>query len=113
MLLSNCTFDRGSLSPTYTKPFDMLVRGNESGDWRREWDSDSRAPFRFCKLQKPHCRECRECQRYRRPLHAIARWLFCVSQCDGVHCRETWKPCSAAWVQIAGSQPTLSAALAT
>jgi hypothetical protein len=33
-LLSNCTFDRGSLSPTYSKPFDLFVRGNETGDWR-------------------------------------------------------------------------------
>ena len=32
-LVSNCTFDRGSLSVTYIKPFDLLVRGNESGDW--------------------------------------------------------------------------------
>ena len=40
MLLSNCSFDRGSLSPTYTKPFDMFVRGNESGDWRAVWDSN-------------------------------------------------------------------------
>jgi hypothetical protein len=38
-VLSNCTFDRGTLSPTYSKPFDLLVRGNETGDWRREWDS--------------------------------------------------------------------------
>jgi hypothetical protein len=32
-LLSNCTFDRGTLCPTYTKPFDLLVVGNETGDW--------------------------------------------------------------------------------
>ena len=42
ILLSNCTFDRGSLSPTYNKPFDLFVEGNESGDWRREWDSNPR-----------------------------------------------------------------------
>ena len=24
-VLSNCTFDRGSLCPTYTKPFDLFV----------------------------------------------------------------------------------------
>ena len=41
-VLSNCTFDRGSLCPTYSKPFDLLVRGNETGDWRREWDSNPR-----------------------------------------------------------------------
>ena len=23
-------------------PFDLLVRGNETGDWRREWDSNPR-----------------------------------------------------------------------
>ena len=27
-VLSNCTFDRGSLTPAYSKPFDLLVRGN-------------------------------------------------------------------------------------
>jgi hypothetical protein len=42
ILLSNCTFDRGSLSPSYSKPFDMFVQGNEKGDWRREWDSNPR-----------------------------------------------------------------------
>jgi hypothetical protein len=29
-VLSNCTFNRGSLTPTYRKPFDLLVRGNET-----------------------------------------------------------------------------------
>ena len=33
MLLSNCTFDRGSLSPTYVKPFDVFAKGSETGDW--------------------------------------------------------------------------------
>ena len=32
-MLSNCTLDTGSLCPTYSKPFDLLVRGNETGDW--------------------------------------------------------------------------------
>jgi hypothetical protein len=41
-VLWNCTFDRGSLCPTYSKPFDLFVRGNETGDWRREWDSNPR-----------------------------------------------------------------------
>ncbi len=41
-LLSNCTFDRGSLCPTYVKPFDLLVAGNETGEWRRERDSNPR-----------------------------------------------------------------------
>jgi len=31
-VLSNCTFDRGTLSPTYSSPFDLFVRGNETGD---------------------------------------------------------------------------------
>jgi site-specific DNA recombinase len=38
-VLSNCTFDRGSLKPTYSSPFDLLVKGNETGNWRRGWDS--------------------------------------------------------------------------
>jgi hypothetical protein len=42
-------------------------------NWRREWDSDSGASFRFCKLQIPHCQGCRRCQRCRRALPAIAR----------------------------------------
>ena len=71
-VLSNCTFDRGSLCPTYNEPFDLFVRGNETGNWRREWDSDSQASFRFCKLQIPHCQGCRRCQRCRRALHRIA-----------------------------------------
>jgi hypothetical protein len=32
-LVSNCTFDRGSLSVAYVKPFDLLADGNESGNW--------------------------------------------------------------------------------
>lgn len=32
-LLSNCTFDRGTLTPTYNKPFDILAKGTETGDW--------------------------------------------------------------------------------
>jgi hypothetical protein len=41
-VLSNGTFDRGTLCPTYVKPFDLLVRGNETGCWRRERDSNPR-----------------------------------------------------------------------
>lgn len=37
-VLSNCNFDRGSLAVTYSKPFDLLVRGNETGEWRAVWD---------------------------------------------------------------------------
>ena len=50
IVLSNCTFDRGSLTPSYNSPFDLLVRGNKSGNWRRGWDSNPTGPCRFCKL---------------------------------------------------------------
>ena len=30
-VLSNCTLNSGTLTPTYTKPFDLLVKGNETG----------------------------------------------------------------------------------
>jgi site-specific DNA recombinase len=43
-VLSNCTFDRGSLSVTYSKPFDLLVRGNQTGEWRGRRDSNPRPP---------------------------------------------------------------------
>ena len=46
-VLSNCTFDRGSLCPTYNKPFDLFVRGNETGNWRRGRDSNPWKPFDF------------------------------------------------------------------
>jgi len=39
-VLSNCTFDRGTLCPTYTKPFDLLVQGNKTGDWLLRLDSN-------------------------------------------------------------------------
>jgi hypothetical protein len=39
-VLSNCTFDRGTLSHTYSKPFDLLVRGNETGEWWGRRDSN-------------------------------------------------------------------------
>ncbi len=39
-LLSNCTFDRGSLSATYSKPFDLLAEGNETGNWLGGRDSN-------------------------------------------------------------------------
>jgi hypothetical protein len=72
-VLSNCTFDRGSLCPTYAKPFDLFVKGNETGNWRRGWDSIPAASCGFCKLQIPHCRRYRECRQRRRALPAIAR----------------------------------------
>jgi site-specific DNA recombinase len=39
-VLSNCTFDRGSLCPTYNKPFDLFAGGNESGEWLLRLDSN-------------------------------------------------------------------------
>ena len=44
-VLSNCTFDRGTLCPAYAKPFDVFATGNETGDWRRGWDSNPRAGY--------------------------------------------------------------------
>jgi hypothetical protein len=38
-VLSNCTFDRGTICPTYSTPLDLFVRGNETGDWRGVWDN--------------------------------------------------------------------------
>jgi len=32
-LLSNCIFDRGSLTTTYVKPFDLFAVGERSGGW--------------------------------------------------------------------------------
>lgn len=43
-VLSNCTFDRGTLCPTYVKPFDLLARGRETGNWRGGRDSNPRPP---------------------------------------------------------------------
>ena len=40
MLVSNCTLQAGTLCPTCRKPFDALVRGNESGDWLGDRDSN-------------------------------------------------------------------------
>ena len=43
-VLSNCTFDRGTLCPTYVKPFDLLSQGRETGNWRGRRDSNPRPP---------------------------------------------------------------------
>ena len=40
MLLSNCSFDRGSLSPTYIKPFDLFAKSAETGNWLLRLDSN-------------------------------------------------------------------------
>lgn len=39
-LVSNSTFDRGSLSPTYIKPFDVFAKGVKTGDWLLRLDSN-------------------------------------------------------------------------
>lgn len=39
-LVSNSTFDRGSLSPTYVKPFDVFAKGSETGEWLLGLDSN-------------------------------------------------------------------------
>jgi hypothetical protein len=39
-LVSNSTFDRGSLSPVYVKPFDVFAAGAKSGDWLARLDSN-------------------------------------------------------------------------
>lgn len=39
-LLSNCTFDRGSLTATYVKPFDLFAAGAKNGDWLLGLDSN-------------------------------------------------------------------------
>jgi DNA invertase Pin-like site-specific DNA recombinase len=43
-VLSNCTFDAGTVCATYAKPFDLFVRGNETGEWRAQQDSNLRPP---------------------------------------------------------------------
>ena len=39
-VVSNSAFDRGSLSPTYIRPFDVFANGSESGDWLLGLDSN-------------------------------------------------------------------------
>ena len=39
-VVSNSTFDRGSLSPTYVKPFDVFANGGKTGDWLLRLDSN-------------------------------------------------------------------------
>ena len=40
VVVSNSTFDRGSLSPTYIKPFDVFANGGKTGDWLLGLDSN-------------------------------------------------------------------------
>ena len=39
-VVSNSTFDRGSLSPTSIKPFDVFANGGKTGDWLLRLDSN-------------------------------------------------------------------------
>jgi hypothetical protein len=43
-ILSNCTFYRGTLYPTYKKPFDILAKGLQFQSNRGRRDSNSRPP---------------------------------------------------------------------
>ena len=43
-VVSNCTIDAGTLSPTYRKPFDSIAKRVEMNDWRGRRDSNSRPP---------------------------------------------------------------------
>src|SRR5262245_43729910 len=47
-VLSNYTFDRGSLCPTCPKPFDLPVQGQKTGNWRGGRDS---CPLAFAEKQ--------------------------------------------------------------
>jgi site-specific DNA recombinase len=44
ILVSNCTYHRGNLIPTYKKPFDIFAEGWEKQKWRGRRDSNSRPP---------------------------------------------------------------------
>jgi site-specific DNA recombinase len=39
-VVSNATFDRGNLCPTYVKPFDVFANGGKTGDWLLRLDSN-------------------------------------------------------------------------
>ena len=43
-VLSNCTFDRGTLCPVYAKPFDIFADAGETANWRGGRDSNPRPP---------------------------------------------------------------------
>ena len=50
-LLSNCTFDRGTLCPTCRKPFDLFAQGSETANWLLGLDSSSCARARSARAQ--------------------------------------------------------------
>jgi hypothetical protein len=39
-LLSNCVYERGTLTPTYRRPFDLLAKGTEMKEWLGGRDSN-------------------------------------------------------------------------
>ena len=39
-VVSNSTFDRASLSPSYIKPFNAFANGGKTGDWLLSLDSN-------------------------------------------------------------------------
>ena len=39
-VLWNCTYKRGTLYPTYHKPFDILAEGVKKGNWLGDRDSN-------------------------------------------------------------------------
>ena len=64
-LVSNSTFDSGSLSPTYIKPFDVFANGSTSGDWLLGLDSNP-PPLKLRRAKPASLR-----------LTGHAGWLFC------------------------------------
>ena len=44
MLFSNCSVDAVSVTPTYRKPFDMIVKRVKSEEWSGRLDSNQRPP---------------------------------------------------------------------
>jgi hypothetical protein len=74
-LVSNSTFDRGSLSPTYVKPFDVFAKGSETGDWLLRLDSARarREPRGGRKTPGSHDR--REAREWLAALDDFRNWL--------------------------------------
>ena len=52
VLISNCTVTDGSLTFAMRSPYCFLRRGAETGDWRREWDSNPRYAINVHTLSK-------------------------------------------------------------
>ncbi len=90
-VVSNCTYYQENLDITYKKPFDILVKGNKTGDWRRGWDSNPRylSAHRF---SRPAPSTSRTPLQVKRDYFTITEWeitfairlcvplgLFCIS----------------------------------